>query len=335
MHHGRRLAVTAGATVLGLAAMSGVGHADTAAPRSGPLADLTSTLTGTIDGLTGALSGGGGSPATGSKQSTAPRKKPSATRTPARPETATRSSGSGGTSRAKAKAGAGKAPETRKAQKAQKAQKKEPPGHLRVEISPDLDPKRKTVAGSLLVDAGLRTLLGPAGLRLEADGRLSAEDISIGDPEAGGGIGLAAHLGDAGLGVATGGEVTATPAGVTAAGALNVCAGAGCLDAPGPPSPPGPPAPTPPTPPGTPPPGSPSPSPGLPDLPPSSPLLPDLPEAGAGPEAAAASMAPGTLPDGLPFTGAGSLPMAALGLAAILAGGAAVAATRRREAEEG
>ncbi|MEW2357415.1 hypothetical protein [Spirillospora sp. NPDC029432] len=342
MHHGRRLAVTAGATVLGLAAMSGVGHADTAAPRSGPLADLTSTLTGTINGLTGALTGGGGSSPTGSKQSTAPDRTSSVTRAPVKRETAGRTgstgkrqarpSGGGGTSATKAKAG------TKKAQKATKAAKgkegKKAPGHLRVEISPDLDLKRKTVAGSLLVDAGLQTLLGPAGLKLEADGRLSAEDISIGDPEAEGGIKLATHLGDAGLGIGTGGKVTATPAGVTADGALNVCAGAGCLDAPGPPSPPAPTPPTPPTPPGTPPPGSPSPSPGLPDLPPSSPLLPDLPEAGAGPEVAAASMAPGTLPDDLPFTGADSLPMAALGLAAILAGGAAVAATRRREADE-
>ncbi|OLT29682.1 hypothetical protein BJF79_40685 [Actinomadura sp. CNU-125] len=41
-----------------------------------------------------------------------------------------------------------------------------------------------------------------------------------------------------------------------------------------------------------------------------------------------------TPPEELPFTGTDALPLVALGLTAIAAGGAAVAMTRRREAEE-
>ncbi|MFI0353973.1 hypothetical protein [Actinomadura sp. 9N407] len=329
MQHGGRLAVTAGATVLGLVAMSGVGHADSGAPRTGPsLADLTSSLTDTINGLTGSLTGGGTQAPAGTKQ-TPTRKAPSTSRTPTKPKvvkkatstkpasdpaSSTESNGTKGKARTKAaKAG---------------AQKNQKPGHLRIGLSPELDLKKKTVAGSLVVDAGLNTLLGPAGLKLEADGRLSAEDISIGDPEADGGLKLGTRLGDAGLGVTTRGAVSATTAGVSASGSLNVCSGAGCADAPTPPSPP---APTPPSPPGPTPPGSPSPSPGLPDLPPSSPLLPDLPAAGTGPDVTAASMAP---QGDLPFTGADSVSLAALGLTAMVVGGVAVAATRRRTPEE-
>ncbi|TDD61736.1 LPXTG cell wall anchor domain-containing protein, partial [Actinomadura darangshiensis] len=65
----------------------------------------------------------------------------------------------------------------------------------------------------------------------------------------------------------------------------------------------------------------------------SSPLLPEIPSGGGiGPGATAAGEI--TPPKELPFTGTDALPLVALGLAAIGAGGAAVAATRRRHVRE-
>ncbi|MCP9971134.1 hypothetical protein LUX57_43325 [Actinomadura madurae] len=85
-----------------------------------------------------------------------------------------------------------------------------------------------------------------------------------------------------------------------------------------------------PVPPGGPTPPGPSPAP--PSLP-SSPLLPELPSGGGmGPGATAAGEI--TPPKELPFTGAGALPLVALGITAIAAGSAAVAATRRRHVRE-
>ncbi|QKW34739.1 hypothetical protein HUT06_12460 [Actinomadura sp. NAK00032] len=61
-------------------------------------------------------------------------------------------------------------------------------------------------------------------------------------------------------------------------------------------------------------------------------MPPELPSGtGLGPGATAAEFTP---PQGLPFTGTDALPLVALGLAAIGAGSAAVAATRRRHARE-
>ncbi|GAA3951124.1 hypothetical protein GCM10023085_37210 [Actinomadura viridis] len=342
MHHGRRLAVTAGATVLGLAAMSGVGHADSGdAAGSGPLADLTSSLTGTLSGLTGSLTGGATSPSSGTGR-TAPSTAPAGSSSPAEraaprrssaPSTKTAPTRSGGTSGKPARTRT--APETAKPGK--RGTKPKTPAHLRVDLSTGLDPKTKTATGKLVVDAGLTTLLGPAGLRLEADGRLSAGDLSLGDPEAAGGLRLGTRLGDTRANVATRGALSVTPAGISASGSLDACVGSRCADAPSPPIPPTPPTPptppipptppSPPTPPTPEPPDSPGPSPGLPDLPPSSPLLPDLPAPVRVPGASAAAVAPDR---DLPVTGADAVPLAALGLAAVVAGGAAVAATRRR-----
>jgi hypothetical protein len=198
--------VTAGATVLGLVAMSGVGHADTgASTRTGsPLADLTGALTGTLDGITGALTGGGSSSSgTGrpSRSTSSPASSTSpATKTTVRRTAGTTGTGSRGGGTSGGKGTTAKSPKkgdgaTTTKKKTGKAKGGKAPGHLRVEITPDLDLKRKTATGKLVVDAGLNTLLGPAGLKLEADGRLSAEDISIGDPEAEGGLKLGTRLG--------------------------------------------------------------------------------------------------------------------------------------------
>ncbi|MGI5168066.1 hypothetical protein ACQEU3_27345 [Spirillospora sp. CA-253888] len=93
-------------------------------------------------------------------------------------------------------------------------------------------------------------------------------------------------------------------------------------------------------------PAQPNPTPSLPELPHASPLLPRLPTpggaSGTAPVWAADTLRPG--PDGalpvpglpvdgmldLPLTGTEALPLAGLGLAAVLAGGTAIAVTRRR-----
>ncbi|MFC9977163.1 hypothetical protein ACFVH6_40325 [Spirillospora sp. NPDC127200] len=88
-------------------------------------------------------------------------------------------------------------------------------------------------------------------------------------------------------------------------------------------------------------PAQPNPTPSLPELPPASPLLPRLPApggtSGTAPVWSADTLRPGPggvlpvdgMPD-LPLTGTEALPVAGLGLAAMLAGGTAIAATRRR-----
>ncbi|GAA2457503.1 hypothetical protein GCM10010191_91570 [Actinomadura vinacea] len=336
--------MTAGATVLGLVAMSGVGHAGTGGSTGSgsPLADLTGSLTGTVGGLTGALTGGGGSQASGAKQTSRPAppaaSRPSST-SPAKTRSVRKAAAPKSTSGGKGAATANPGKAAGKAKKGAEGAGKAAPGRLGVEITPDLDLKKQTASGRLAADVGLNTLLGPVGLKLETDGKLSAEDISIGDPEADGGVQIGATLGDTGLGMGAHGALSATPAGVDASGSVDVCVGAaGCAEAPTPPSPPSPPAPTPPSPPAPTPPGPPSPappgpSPELPDLPPSSPLLPDLPVAGMEPGATAAGIAPAP-PKGLPITGADGIPLALLGLTAVAAGGVAVASTRRRKAQE-
>ena len=370
MHHGRRLAVTAGATVLGLAAMSGVGHADTgASTRTGsPLADLTGALTGTLEGITGALTGGSAS--SGTKGSTRTAKPASSTspatttasRTAGRP--ATTKAASGGTTKAAEKSKGAATTRKATAKKAAKAstrsaakpaakadtpQEEQPPLYLRLEIAPTIDLEKATVSGKLGVATGLNTLLGPVGLTLEADGRLSAEDIKIGDPEAEGGLKLGTRLGDAALGVATRGGLKATPTEVGANGSLDLCVGASNCERDGTPPPTDPGKPEDPGQPGEPeepgqpgdpgnppgggqPPSGGDPTPGLPQLPPSSPLLPDLPRANIAADVSTDAAPPP--PKDLPFTGTDGIPLALLGLTALTAGGVAVASTRRRKAQE-
>ncbi|TMQ79772.1 LPXTG cell wall anchor domain-containing protein, partial [Actinomadura soli] len=66
--------------------------------------------------------------------------------------------------------------------------------------------------------------------------------------------------------------------------------------------------------------------------PPSGPLLPDLPSSPMQP--GAAGIGDFTPPNKLPVTGTDALPLALLGIAAVAAGSAAVAATRRRTVRE-
>ena len=329
MHHGRRLAVTAGATVLGLAAMSGVGQADTrgGSGSGSPLADLTSSLTGTIGGLTGALLGSGGS-APESRTSTGGSPAPSAPGSVSKPPSVQKAtSGGTGTSRTPRTTSSGPAKSAKPAAKAGKTKESKKPGHLRIGLSPEVDPKKLTLKGGLVIDAGLRTLLGPAGLKVEADGRLSAEDIAIGDPEAEGNVALGGYVLGIGANAEVGGGAVVRPGRIGANAGANVCVGpVTCVDIPGAPGDPGEPGE-----PGEPPGGGPGPGP-TPPIPgdPSSPLLPDLPRAEI-PQASQADAAP---TEDLPFTGTDSLSLAAIGLTAIVTGGAAIAFTRRRKAEE-
>lgn len=77
--------------------------------------------------------------------------------------------------------------------------------------------------------------------------------------------------------------------------------------------------------------------PGTPAPPPpalASPLLPELPPASAAAGPGPTASGEFTPPKGLPVTGAEALPLVTLGLAAIAAGGAAMAASRRRASRE-
>ncbi|TYB43307.1 hypothetical protein [Actinomadura chibensis] len=207
---------------------------------------------------------------------------------------------------------------------------------LRLDAPVKHDKRTRTTTAGLDLGVGVNTPVVGADVRLKA--RASAgpggvkagarADAGVTTPAGGGQRTLAAgdpKLLDVGAGAgASLSPGSSTP--LTANLSAHACVG-GCA-APTPPTPPTPPVPpSPPTPPDTPPPGTPTP-PG----PPSSPLLPELPSTpGMGAGAVAAEITP---PKGLPFTGADSLPLLALGVAAVAAGSAAVAATRRRTVRE-
>ncbi|GAA2162805.1 hypothetical protein [Actinomadura napierensis] len=315
--------MTAGATVLGIAAMSGVSNADASRP-----------------------------PAEHSPLRLASAKVPAHAHTrPAHPVKL----------RHPAKVTAKKARKHAKPAASVKRAKPAAPA-LDVHLSATLayDQRTNTVGAGVDLGAGVRTPGGDAGLRVRTGASVGLNDATLmAGARVDGHVTTAA--GSANLKVATGGTLSAgrqlvqgrtelavglAPASGTPVSAhlnLGTCIGGGCAQAPTPPSPPTPP-PTPPTPPPTsplppspptpPPPTSPtppSPAPAPPALPPSAPLLPDLPSAhgGLGSGATASAFVPRK---GLPFTGTDALPIAALGLAAITAGGVAIAATRRRAA---
>ncbi|TYC11798.1 hypothetical protein [Actinomadura syzygii] len=256
MHNGRRLAVTAGAAVLGIAAMSGVSHAET----SQPLAKRTAHPSTTSAPLLG----------------------------------------------------------------------------LRLDAPVKHDKRTHTTTAGLYLGVGVNTPVVGADVRLKTRASAGPSGVRAGaradagasTPVGGGQRTLAAGNPQL-LNVGAGAGASLSPGSATPLKAnLSVHACVGGCAAPTPPTPPTPPVPpSPPTPPDTPPPGTPA-SPG----PPSSPLLPELPSTpGMGAGAVAAEITP---PKGLPFTGADSLPLLALGIAAVAAGGAAVAATRRRAVRE-
>ncbi|TYK48350.1 hypothetical protein FXF68_22195 [Actinomadura decatromicini] len=207
---------------------------------------------------------------------------------------------------------------------------------LRLDAPVKHDGRTHTTTAGLDLGAGVNTPVAGADVRLKT--RASAgpggvkagarADAAVSTPAGGGRRALAAgdpQLLNVGAGAGASlspGSATPLKANLSAHACLGGCA------APTPPTPPTPPVPpSPPTPPDTPPPGTPAP-PG----PPSSPLLPELPSTpGMGAGAVAAEITP---PKGLPFTGADSLPLLALGITAVAAGSAAVAATRRRTVRE-
>ena len=326
--------MTAGATVLGIAAMSGVSHAETSPPPVKPkLADHTPA---------------GQKAAKKKDGKDRPAKHKPARNRPAKSK-----------------------PVEHEPVKSKPARKQVPELDVRVNAELDHDERTGTTTAGLDLGAGVKTTEGRAGLRVKAGARVSLKNnratagaeveakarssagsagvkLKTGAEVSGGGQGARGQQGKPVLSAGTELGASVAPARGTPLSvniAANACVGSGC-EAPTPPTPPGPPGDTPPgdTPPGdtpeppsppAPPDGSPtppSPSPAPPSLP-ASPLLPDLPDGSAiGPGATAAGViAP---PKGLPVTGAEALPLVMLGLTAIAAGGAAVAGTRRRGARE-
>ncbi|WP_433238880.1 hypothetical protein [Actinomadura nitritigenes] len=313
--------MTAGATVLGLAAMSGVSNAD----ASRPPADRPSLRL-------------------------APAAQPAGThklkaRKPARPAE----------HRHRAKSPVHKVKRARPAAKTVAKAKPSAPGldlHLNATLA--YDQRTNTASAGLDLGAGVRTPEGEAGLRVRTGASVGLNDATLNagarvDGNArtpAGGANLKVQAGtalSAGRRLISGNAELAAglaPAGGTPVSAhvnLGACVGSGCEQAPAPPSPPTPPptSPLPPSPPTPPPPAGPttppSPSPAPPG-PPSAPLLPDLPSAHGGGLGSGVSASAYVPPKGLPFTGTDALPIAALGLAAVTAGAAAIAATRRRAA---
>jgi hypothetical protein len=317
--------VTAGATVLGIAAMSGVSNADT----SQPPADRSPFLLASAEHPVGA------------------HKHPlKARKHPAHPAK----------QRQRVKSAAHKVRAKRTKAAAKPVAKPAAPAldlHLNATLA--YDERTKTASAGLDLGAGVRTPDGEAGLRVRTGASAGLGDATL---AAGARVDgdVRTPAGGANLKVATGGTLSAgrqlisgntelavglAPAGGTPVSAhlnLGACVGGGCEQAPTPPSPPTPPptSPLPPSPPTPPPPTGPGtppgPSPAPPALP-SAPLLPDLPSAHGGGGLGSGASASAFVPQkGLPFTGTDALPIAALGLAAITAGGVAIAATRRRAA---
>ncbi|RFS85763.1 hypothetical protein D0T12_12315 [Actinomadura spongiicola] len=192
-----------------------------------------------------------------------------------------------------------------------------PASLLDLDLSPTASYDKPTRTATVNLDVGLRVGSRDDGVNVRLRTGVSASP---------GGGGLVRAKAKVGASVNPGG--TAPPSVDVAA---NACVG-GCA-APTPPTPPTPPIPpTPPTPPVPPPPPAP-PGPVPPNAqPPASPLLPRLPSAPMGPGATAVGEF--TPPRGLPFTGTDALPLLALGITALAAGSAAVAATRRRDTRE-
>jgi hypothetical protein len=346
VHHGKRLAVTAGATVLGLAAMTGVGHADTGGTGSGsPLADLTDSLTGVVGGLTGTLTGSGGSSpgsgtsgGSGSTSSTGSSDSGGSSPSGSGPATSivkpravrdavTSATGTGGSGTS----GSARTPST-SVKKSGKAREK--PVHLDLKATPELDLKKLTAAGGLHADVGLKTLLGTVGLKVDADGRLSAEDIAILDPVGSGNLDVGANVLGLEAGANASGNAVVRPGEIGVGADIGGCVGS-CAPSP-PPAPPAPPAPpgggggggggggeppaTPPLPP-------------IPELP-AVPGLPPIPIGGtSGQEPVTAGGDAAPPPRDLPITGVDSLSLIAVGLATAVIGGFAVASTRRRDPE--
>lgn len=316
--------MTAGATVLGLAAMSGVSNADASRPPADrPSLRLASAA----------------QPAGTHKLKA---------RKPARPAE----------NRHRAKSPLHKVKRARPAaEPVAKARPAAPVLDLHLNATLAYDRRTNTAGAGLDLGAGVRTPDGEAGLRVRTGASAGLNDATLNagarvDGNAGtpaGGANLKVQAGatlSAGRRLIGGNAELAAglaPAGGTPVSAhvnLGACIGGGCAQAPTPPSPPTPPptsppptSPLPPSPP-TPPPGPttpPSPSPAPPG-PPSAPLLPDLPSARGGGLGSGVSASAYVPPKGLPFTGTDALPIAALGLAAVTAGAAAIAATRRRAA---
>ncbi|TDC50067.1 hypothetical protein E1281_22500 [Actinomadura sp. KC345] len=298
------MAVTAGATVLGIAAMSGVSHAESSPPPVKPkLADHKPAE------KKAAKKGDARKPVKRKQEPTLDL------RLNAKLDHDERTS----TTTAGLDLGAG-------------VKTSEGEAGLRVKTGARVSAKNSRVTAGAEVEAKARSSAGSAGVKLKTGAEVS-----------GGGQGVQSKQSRPVLSAGTELGASVTPAGGTPLSvkvAANACVGSGC-EAPTPPTPPGPPGETPPgeTPeppsPPAPPDGSPappSPSPAPPTLP-SSPLLPDLPSGSAiGPGATAAGViAP---PKDLPVTGAEALPLVMLGLTAIAAGSAAVAGTRRRGARE-
>lgn len=318
--------MTAGATVLGIAAMSGVSNADASRPPAHqPSLRLASAA------------------------QPAGTREPKARRHPARP--------AGHRLRAKGPAHKVKVKRAKPtAQPTAKAKPAAPALDLHLTATLAYDRRTNTAGAGLDLGAGVRTPDGEVGLRVRAGANVGLNDATL---NAGARVdgNVRTPAGSANLKVQTGGTLSAgrrlisgntelaaglAPAGGTPVSAhlnLGACVGGGCEQAPAPPSPPTPPptepptSPLPPSPPAPPtgPTTPPSPSP-APPAPPSAPLLPDLPPAHGGGLGSGASASAYVPPKGLPFTGTDALPIAALGLAAVTAGAAAIAATRRRAA---
>jgi hypothetical protein len=329
--------VTAGATVLGIAAMSGVSNADTSRPPAAPSPFRLASAEQPV--------GAHEHPLKARKHAVHPAKHRPRAKSPAHKVKVKR-----------AKAATKPAAKAKQAAKAKPAAKPAAPAldlHLNATLA--YDQRTNTAGVGLDLGAGVRTPGGEAGLRVRTGASVGLNDATLkAGARVDGDVGTPA--GGASLKLATGGELSAgrrllrgdtrlalglAPAGGTPVSAhlsLGACVGGGCEQAPAPPSPPTPPPtsplpPSPPTPPSPPagPTTPPSPSPAPPALP-SAPLLPDLPSAHGGGLGSGASASAFVPSKGLPFTGTDALPIAALGLAAIAAGGAAIAATRRRAA---
>lgn len=319
--------MTAGATVLGIAAMGGVSHAET----SQPLAKRTAHPP-KIAAFAKPPEPAEPAPENQRTKPTKVAKTSKVTRTTKtlkavpKPRTA-----------APAKAKARKPA----ARKAAPAPAPKPLLDLRLGAAVKHDERTGTTTAELELGAGLNTPAGGVDVGVKANASLGGGalkagarlDAAVTAPDGGRRTLAAGDRRILALGAGVGASVapgSSTP--ISANVSLNACAGASC-QAPTPPTPPTPPVPpTPPTPPAPPdtPPTPPTPT---PPGPPSSPLLPELPSSpGMGPGATAAGEI--TPPKGLPFTGSESLPLVALGLTAIAAGSAAVAATRRRGARE-
>ncbi|QKG26001.1 hypothetical protein [Actinomadura verrucosospora] len=324
--------MTAGATVLGIAAMSGVSNADASRP---PAAHSPLRLASAAH-----PAGIREHPLKARKHPVHPAKVRHRVKSPAR-----KADGH------KVKVKRAKAP----AKPAATAKPAAPALDLRLNATLAYDRRTNTAGVGLDLGAGVRTPGGEAGLRVRTGASVGLNDATLkGGARVDGRVGSPA--GSASLKLQTAGSLSAgrglvrgntglavglAPAGGTPVSAhlnLGACVGGGCEQAPTPPSPPTPPptSPLPPSPPAPPSPPTgpttpPSPSPVPPALP-SAPLLPDLPAAHGGGLGSGATASAFTPKKGLPFTGTDALPIAALGLAAIAAGGAAVAATRRRSA---